>query len=483
MAMKILHTALVLFAALSVSLPASAVYLNPDGKGQALIYSYYTARPANGNLFNTLLSLVNHTADAKVIRVRFREGRNAREVASFNLFLSPNDMWTGAVVPAASGDGTRVVSTDLSCTSPPFAASGGEPPALAFTNANYQTGDSFGTGLERTREGWLEVTEMATLTGASAAAVAHASNGVPANCGAVQGTPALNLAAPSGGLSGTLTLINVASGEDFTVNAEALAELSKAAFYRPPTDPYPDFNAAEIDPVSVAISDGFIWRSVWSRGIDAVSAAMMRSSWTGEYVLDTGTNSQTDFVVTFPTRHHYLSGTTASPPFKANCQDPYLTYSGEPVDAYNYSREASGGVLPIILSPPLVGIPNFRCGSSGVFDALLLPPAPTATRALGSVNRSVSESMIYARTNVTAGWYEFVSSSGLSLTSLSTSTRMTVTTGVTTAGAHRYLGVPLMGFTVRTFENGTLACSGGACQGNYGGAFPLKYSRSIAPAP
>lgn len=475
--------ALAIPAALTIAFDATAVYLNPDGKGQALIYPYYTARPANGNLFNTLLSLVNHTADTKVIRVRFREGRNAREVASFNLFLTPNDMWTGAVAPAASGDGTRVVSTDLSCTSPSFTVSGSEPASLVFTNANYATGDSFGTGLERTREGWVEVIEMATVTGAGAAAVAHASNGVPVNCAAVQGTPSLALGTPTGGLSGTLTLINVASGEDFTLNAEALAELSKTQFYRPPSDPYPDLSVAEIDPVSVAVASGVVWRSVWSRGVDAVSAAMMRSSWTGEYILETGTNSQTDFVVTFPTRHHYLAGTVASAPFKASCQYPSLTYSGEPVVAYNYSREAKGGVLPIFQSLPYVGVPNFQCGSSGVFDALLLPPAPFATKALGSVNRSVFETMIYGRSDVTTGRYEFVASSDLSLTSLASSTRLDIATGTVTSGAHRYLGLPLMGFTVRTFENGTLSCSTGACQGNYGGSFPLKYSRSISPAP
>jgi hypothetical protein len=53
---------------------------------------------------------------------------------------------------------------------------------------------------------------------------------------------------------------------------------------------------------------------------------------------------------------------------------------------------------------------------------------------------------------------------------------------VTTAGAQVYSGLPMLGFGVRTFVNGTLACSAGACQGNYGGAFPLKFGRSIAPA-
>jgi hypothetical protein len=32
---------------------------------------------------------------------------------------------------------------------------------------------------------------------------------------------------------------------------------------------------------------------------------------------------------------------------------------------------------------------------------------------------------------------------------------------------------------VRIVQNGTLACSAGTCQGNYGGGFPLRYRRAI----
>ncbi|HWH39709.1 MAG TPA: hypothetical protein VNU21_07710, partial [Usitatibacter sp.] len=108
--------------ALAAAFPAGAVTPGADGLGQALIYPYYTVQSAGGDAFNTYISAVNHTAQAKALRVRFREGRLGRETLSFNLFLSANDVWTGAAVPA--GDGTRLVTTDASCTEPAFSGSG-----------------------------------------------------------------------------------------------------------------------------------------------------------------------------------------------------------------------------------------------------------------------------------------------------------------------------------------------------------------------
>jgi hypothetical protein len=58
---------------------------------------------------------------------------------------------------------------------------------------------------------------------------------------------------------------------------------------------------------------------------------------------------------------------------------------------------------------------------------------------------------------------------------------MDLATGTATSGVHVFSGLPVMGLAVRTFRNGTLACTGGACQGNYGGAFPFKYTRRITP--
>jgi hypothetical protein len=58
---------------------------------------------------------------------------------------------------------------------------------------------------------------------------------------------------------------------------------------------------------------------------------------------------------------------------------------------------------------------------------------------------------------------------------------MNLATGTVTTGAHAFTGLPVVGFAVRTFVNGTLSCGAGSCQGNYGGSFPLKFRRSISP--
>jgi len=44
-----------------------------------------------------------------------------------------------------------------------------------------------------------------------------------------------------------------------------------------------------------------------------------------------------------------------------------------------------------------------------------------------------------------------------------------------------FFGLPVTGFMVRTFSNGTLACSSGNCQGNYASLFEHAYTNNIAP--
>src|SRR6476620_12525538 len=97
---KSLYAAVAGLSALGVTGAAQAVSVNPDGLGQALVYPYYTVRDASaGAPYNSLLSVVNSTASAKAVKVRFLEGKNSREVLDFNLYLSPKDIWTAGIVP------------------------------------------------------------------------------------------------------------------------------------------------------------------------------------------------------------------------------------------------------------------------------------------------------------------------------------------------------------------------------------------------
>ena len=93
---------------------ANAVNLNPDGLGQVLIYPYYTVNGGN----STLVSVVNTTGFGKAVKVRFVEGRNSREVLDFNLYLSPYDVWTGAVYEIAGITPAVLSTNDNSCTVP-----------------------------------------------------------------------------------------------------------------------------------------------------------------------------------------------------------------------------------------------------------------------------------------------------------------------------------------------------------------------------
>src|SRR3954462_493407 len=163
-----LHVALAA-GMLMTTAASQAVQVSADGRGQVLLYPYYTTRADTaGNAYATLLSVINATASAKAIRVRFLEGKNSREVTGFNLFLSPFDVWTAAALPDTTSGGAKIGTVDLSCTLPAFSASP-IAPFVSFVNFTYSgvNDDGAGTGLERGKEGYFEIIEMATFASSS----------------------------------------------------------------------------------------------------------------------------------------------------------------------------------------------------------------------------------------------------------------------------------------------------------------------------
>ena len=475
-------------AALAVAVIATdvmAVRLNPDGLGQALIYPSYTVQSSEGNnSWNTYLSVANHSRDVKALRVRFREGRNGRNVGNLNLYLSPNDVWTGAIIPSdvSPTSVARIITTDSSCTYPAIPAAG-----ETFTNVGYlgSLDDGLGVGLDRTREGYVEIIEMASFASYSSTGVAvtHA-NGVPKDCTVVansnfDGTP--DLQPPTGGLSGTLTLINVNSGMDAGMNALALEGLADKSFFRGPDSDYPGFNAAEILPVSTVRAGGKEYDLKWKNGVDAVSSVFMASEILNEYVLDPATASQTDWVITFPTQP-YASRST--PPFNG----AGLYFDQRDI----YDREGN--------------VQHASMGSTSfcVFQGLPCPPAwlDHAASVVFPVGHASEPSLLGSSrgTNLaagmppefTSGWIRIRVQDSLPdfgrLRSEPGSTMTDLATGAVTTGRFELFGLPWTGFMVRTFRNGTLRCITNSglqtgCQGNYAGSFPHRYVRTITQIP
>ena len=109
--MSLAVTAALLGGAVSAN---GAMYVNDRGLGEALVYPFYSA--ANGN--DTYVHIVNTTSLVKAVKVRFIEAQNSQEVLDFNLYLSPEDEWAGAITADPNGDGAIIRTVDNSCTVP-----------------------------------------------------------------------------------------------------------------------------------------------------------------------------------------------------------------------------------------------------------------------------------------------------------------------------------------------------------------------------
>ena len=308
---------------------AHAVHVNPDGLGQVLLYPYYTVQ----NNFVTAIHIVNTTDQAKAVKVRFLEGKNSQEVLDFNLYLSPHDVWTGTVVPDAAA-GAKITSADKSCIAPRQLPAGGE----AFRNTKYATEDN-PVDLNRRREGYVEVIEMGDLIDpVQIAAVTHSAAGVPPGCAAIataDHASTIAVSAPTGGLFGSGHLVSVDGGVRASYDPTALDGFTDEQIWSKSGNLLPSLE--EAIPVADIIDGNNVIGFTPVNGIDAVSAVLTQDVIANEYTIDAGRLSQTDWIVTFPTKRFYVN-TPVPTPFQ-NVWDPEERQSCHDVGFAYFDRE------------------------------------------------------------------------------------------------------------------------------------------------
>ncbi len=353
-----LKQTLLILACVSAAASANAVVLNPRGMGQVLLYPYYTVNGGN----QTLLTVGNSTEHGKAVKVRFLEGRNGREVLSFNVYLSPFDVWTAAIFAQSPNGPANLVTDDNSCTLPAIKTNT-YLPALSdgrhyaeFRNYGY-AGFYFDVGpsdLARTREGIVEIIEMGTVMDASPTynAIVHPRTdleSVPVNCTHLQNgwatggfwrqNPATDLHNPTGGLFGSSAIVNTAAGTMFTYAADALEEFRQDPADVPrgstntvvmntfPSALRPSLADALTDPAhnlasASVLIEGRLVRADYladTQGVDAVTAVLMSNTLSNDYIVDPAAGAQSEWVLSFPTRHFYtdeaIVGDTAIAPF------------------------------------------------------------------------------------------------------------------------------------------------------------------------
>ncbi len=456
---KIAYTAVLATLGLAAG-SAQAAYLSETGTGEALIYPYYTVQGG----FDTYISVVNTTTQAKAVKVRFLEAKASAEVLDFNLYLSPKDVWVGAITPVDRADatkGAKFVANDKSCTNP-LRVSGINEPFRSFI----YTGDGLGDDITRTREGYVEIIEMGPITNTTmAAGVTHTTAGVPANCAAALNMTSADLGIPSGGLFGAGTLINGAAGTDFTFDAVALEDMYSAAQYSVPGNIAPSLADADSESVSIRANPVSgareVLTSTWAglRGIQAVSAVLAHRNVMNEYTVETALNAGTDWVVTFPTKRAHI-GTKVSTSIATAPFTQKLTANGacEPVIMQYYDREEQFPTTSVDFSPlPPTGV-NSLCWEANV---ITFKNSKVLSSALVSTNVDVG----YQN-----GWMDLgFADAGHKITSVSTTVNGVAATTAT------YYGLPAVGFGVERLVNGNV----GGVLSNYGGNYAHKYVSQV----
>jgi hypothetical protein len=485
------------FAATS---PSAAVEVNPDGIGQVLLYPYYTVRNSStGNILNTLLTVGNTTDHVKAVRVRFREGAVGAPVAEFNLYLNAHDMWSGGVVPDTGG-GASLLTFDRSCTVPPFSSIVPPFSSLIFSNYAYNA-DPLTASLDRTREGYFEMIEMGDYGQASAAPVGSVAegvqqvNGVPLDCSRAVTDTGSESQPGTGGLFGRAILINVDDGTEFSYSATALANFNTSRSL------WAAFNAlgpslANVDPPISVIhtADLGTIRTQWTQPIDAVSAVLIHASLSNEFVLDSATQSITDWVITMPTKYLYVhAGLVPTRLFQSPLsvdgaceliQSQYgaaLLFDRESATSFNGNGfDAPTPPAALCWATTVVsfsGVSNGQLQTATLFGSKNSYAFPNPTNPVQFLPGSV-------QTTFQDGWMTMplygIDSQYSARFLIGGATMLFKPDGSTeTRPQATYYGLPVIGFAAESYTNGTLLVNGQTVLSNYGGLIGHRYTNDV----
>lgn len=419
---------------------AQAVNLGADLQGQVLLYPYYTAQTKGSTAIDTYITVVNSdSVNGKAVKVRVLEAKNSREVIDFNLYLSPNDVWTAVITRDAANNGL-LRTWDNSCTVPLIGSGVGGPRDVGFVNYAYADANSDGLegDLSRTREGYVEIIEMADLGPVTVtagnfntfAAAKHNAAGVPANCAGIVATwgaggyagPTDGVLTPTGGLSGTGTLINPLEGTDLGYSAIALDNFSNVANHQAPGSVLP--NLTQVSPKISDVFDG---------------ARLVRTNWTADIALAPPAN---------------LSGVApvSATIMRNTVQNEYAVMAAQV--GLNFSPPKPGGAK--------------LCWEANVVR-LNGPGGAPASNVLGGVLTVNNLSMPAA-----AGWLKMAFANTMVSTAGASTAYPLGGAVAALANPVTYSGLPVVGFMAQSFLNTTSLAA-------YGEAYAHRYTRVITP--
>jgi hypothetical protein len=291
---------------------------------------------------------------------------------------------------------------------------------------------------------------------------------------AVQLDNVTKVSPPTGGLMGSGFIINVLDGTLYPYEATALDDFSQVASWAPVTDSGPTLQ--DVNPKASDVPDASGYRhSTWdptkgAHPADPVSAVLMQDQLLNYFILDAGTASETDWVVTMPTKPFYA--------------DPALTNSHNAFPPFEAAFTAGGapdyfGISPTTLFYRNQGDTNLydREGRYlvGTGDLAPNPPPPTIylkwtanvlTFYPGKLFASSESVFIFSLPPFPNGWARLVP-----FQYTDSPVHQLVSTDVP---PQTYFGLPMIGFMANNYVNGTLPGPTGPVLSNYGATSPHK---------
>lgn len=459
--------------AMLMAAPAQAMNISQNGVGEVVLFPYYTVR----NGFDTVFTVTNTTDKTAILKIRWREALNSREVRDFNVILSPYDHWSGAVT--ATTNGAMVRTYDKSCTSPMLTgmtttaarAAAGAKGEVEFTNALFSGGFTDGgpTDMDRVKEGYFEV----FLMGLSSRSTSDPANvleygakhvsGVPRDCAAVDALflnpSAINayVDAPENVLKATMFLLNTSNGTAIDAKPTHIEDFQNTnPIVYAPSDLYPDLTSGEASSQALFLDNGQGLLATAGNSVTTVSSLLMAASVVNEFA--TGGVANTSWVLTFPSKHHYTDGVGPIAPFSERFQTGSNGQSCDTIGMTLYNRE-EGQVVSVDNTQFSPYNPTTQtvslCHEANVVDfntttGLFGVPAASSTNHRNRL--SVDTSGVGS-----AGW--------------ATLTFTEDTADVT--GLNGLLGLPVIGFGAQLRTSGDLTV-------NYGSAIEHTYVRGYA---
>jgi len=504
---KLLATGVAVALGALSGVASAAVTVNAGGVGQINVLPYYSVQEGN----DTLISITNtDTTRGKAVKVRFRGAEWSDDVFDFQIFLSPGDMWTGAVTK--DGNLAKMSTSDSSCTLPASVNQAFVPIRLQAAAQN--------TG---TLEGYVEVITMADIpaTGTGAGnltanwavtkdlynAIKHVAGGKPAcrtdataqtllegltqdNVLVPAGAPQNAwMVAPTASLTTFATIINVPTSKAFTFPATALVESAPLKQYFEQSNNALAFNVAlTADNIFAPIAaNGGAELPMYQFDMpdlstptnavdvlavdqrDAIATLLAKASVTTEYVTNDSLLASTDVVISQPVRRYFYEYTQ-----KAAGQTFHLTIPDSTGTNHNYDVNGDVGTVyqPLDGATNRIAVANPRffdreentfTSSSGIVISPTPPSAITPISLKGEVSVvSINNSGLPTgalNASITANDYTATGGYSDGWTTLSTTSQ-----GVGTGP------LPVIGFSAINLFN----ASAGAAGTNYGMTLPLK---------